>query len=111
MEAENILIKEIKERLDGYFKIVMHVLNDTVPKIIGYFLVKQSQDILQMVLFNELNQEQIFETLGEPKEVEEERKRINARISTLMKSEKALKDNPTVSKLIAENNDNEDNYN
>jgi hypothetical protein len=47
----------------------MHVLNDTVPKIIGYFLVKQSQDILQMVLFNELNQEQIFETLGEPKEV------------------------------------------
>lgn len=55
-EAETIFIREIRERLDGYFRIVVHVLNDTVPKIIGFFLVKQSQDTLQMVLFNELNQ-------------------------------------------------------
>jgi len=41
--------------LDEYFRLVVLVLNDTVPKIIGYFLVKQSQDILQMVVFNELN--------------------------------------------------------
>jgi predicted transcriptional regulator len=86
----------------------MHVLNDTVPKIIGHFLVRQSQDILQMVLFNELNQEQILETLGEPKEVEEERKRLNIRIQTLAKSLKALKDNPTVSKLIAESKNDDD---
>ena len=45
----------------------MNVLNDSVPKIIGYFLVKQSQDTLQMVLFNELNHDNIFESLGEPK--------------------------------------------
>lgn len=99
-EAENIFIKEIKERLDGYFKIVVKVLNDTVPKMIGFFLVKQSQDTLQMVLFNELNHEQIFESLGEPKEVEEQRKRLSLRIQTLQKSLKALKRDPTVSKLM-----------
>lgn len=99
-EAENIFIKEIKERLDGYFKIVVKVLNDTVPKMIGFFLVKQSQDTLQMVLFNELNHEQIFESLGEPKEVEEQRKRLSVRIQTLQKSLKALKRDPTVSKLM-----------
>lgn len=46
------------------------ILNDSVPKIVGFFLVKQSQETLQMVLFNELNHESIFESLGEPKEVE-----------------------------------------
>ena len=55
--------------MDGYFKIVVTVLNDSVPKIIGFFLVRQSQEALQMVLFNELNRESIFESLGEPKEV------------------------------------------
>ena len=67
---EKLFIKEIKERLDGYFRIVVTILNDSVPKIVGYFLVKQSQETLQMVLFNELNHESIFESLGEPKEVE-----------------------------------------
>lgn len=76
------------------------MLNDSVPKIIGFFLVKQSQDTLQMILFNELNQERVFETLGEPKEVEEQRRRLGDRIKTLQKSLKALKKDPTVSKLI-----------
>jgi len=62
-----LFISEIRERLNGYFKIVIKVLNDSVPKIIGFFLVKQSQDTLQMILFNELNRESIFESLGEPK--------------------------------------------
>jgi vacuolar protein sorting-associated protein 1 len=79
---------------------VVQVLNDSIPKIIGFFLVKQSQETLQMVLFNELNQESIFEALGEPKEVEEKRKRITARIQTLNKSYKALKKDPTVSRLL-----------
>jgi vacuolar protein sorting-associated protein 1 len=79
---------------------VVQVLNDSIPKIVGFFLVKQSQETLQMVLFNELNQESIFEALGEPKEVEEKRKRINARIQTLNKSYKALKKDPTVSRLL-----------
>lgn len=95
-----MFISEIRERLNGYFKIVIKVLNDSVPKIIGFFLVKQSQDTLQMILFNELNRESIFESLGEPKEVEEKRRALSDRIKTLQKSLKALKKDPTVSKII-----------
>lgn len=80
----------------------MTVLNDSVPKIIGFFLVRQSQETLQMVLFNELNRESIFESLGEPKEVEEKRRQINARITTLNKSYKALKKDPTVNRLLGD---------
>ena len=103
-----MFISEIRERLDGYFRIVVQVLNDSVPKIIGYFLVRQSQETLQMVLFNELNHESIFESLGEPKEVEEQRKRLNARITTLQKSLRALKRDPTVSKIMEDMDDDSD---
>ena len=75
-------------------------MNDSVPKIIGFFLVKQSQDTLQMILFNELNRETIFDSLGEPKEVEERRRQISDRIKTLQKSLKALKKDPTVTKIL-----------
>lgn len=84
---------------------MIHVLNDSVPKIIGYFLVEQSQDTLQMVLFNELNHDSIFESLGEPKEIEEQRKRLSNRIQTLQKSLKALKRDPTVSKIMEDADD------
>lgn len=53
-----------------------------------------------MVLFNELNQESIFESLGEPKEIEQQRKRITARIQTLQKSLKALKRDSIVTKIM-----------
>lgn len=69
-DPEKLFIKEIKERLDAYFNIVVQILNDSVPKVIGFFLVKSSQETLQMVLFNELNQQAITEALGQPKEVE-----------------------------------------
>ncbi len=55
-----------------------------------------------MVLFHDLNQESIFQSLGEPKEVEEKRRQINSRIQTLNKSYKALKKDPTVSRLIGD---------
>lgn len=55
-DPESLFIREIKERLNAYFNIVVQILNDSIPKVIGFFLVKQSQETLQMVLFNELNQ-------------------------------------------------------
>ena len=69
MMLKDSSLKKIRDRLDNYFRIVVQVLNDTVPKIIGFFLVRQSQDTLQMVLFNEVNRDAIYDHLGEPKEV------------------------------------------
>jgi vacuolar protein sorting-associated protein 1 len=36
-------INEIRKRLDSYFMIVLKNVRDTVPKTIGYFLVRQLQ--------------------------------------------------------------------
>ena len=53
-----------------------------------------------MVLFNELNRDSIYDQLGEPKEVEEQRKRLQNRINTLQKSMRALKKDPTVARIV-----------
>lgn len=38
----NVFVKEIRARIDTYFRIVLRNVRDTVPKQIGYFLVKMS---------------------------------------------------------------------
>jgi len=46
MSAQNIFVKEIRARIDTYFRIVLRNVRDTVPKTVGYFLVKMSQEKL-----------------------------------------------------------------
>mmetsp|Transcript_5291 Transcript_5291/g.3043 ORF Transcript_5291/g.3043 Transcript_5291/m.3043 type:complete len:90 (+) Transcript_5291:370-639(+) len=36
----SIFVDEIRERIDSYFNIVIRNVRDTVPKIVGTFLVK-----------------------------------------------------------------------
>jgi hypothetical protein len=49
-------------------------LNDSVPKTIGYFLIKQSQDSLQMLLYNEIaTKSSVIDSLGEEKDVQIQR--------------------------------------
>jgi hypothetical protein len=38
-------------RIDAYFKIVVRNVRDSVPKAVGFFLVKQSQEKLQFELY------------------------------------------------------------
>ena len=42
----NIFVKEIRARIDAVFKITIRTVRETIPKLIGYFLVRMSQDKL-----------------------------------------------------------------
>ena len=46
-----MFVREIRQRIDTYFKIVLRIVRDTVPKQIGYFLVKMSQEKMQFELY------------------------------------------------------------
>ncbi len=50
-----MFVREIRARIDAYFKIVVRNVRDSVPKIIGYFLVKASQEKLQFELYGSIN--------------------------------------------------------
>ena len=100
-DPQKLFIDEIRERLDAYFRIVVRALNDSIPKTIGFFLVKQSQEQLQMLLYNDvISRESIIETLGEPKEVQQERESLLKQIDVLKKSIKRIKKDPDFAQLL-----------
>ena len=41
-KSSSLFVKEIRARIDAYFKLVVRNVRDTIPKAIGYFLVKAS---------------------------------------------------------------------
>jgi len=42
-------------RIDAYFRIVVRNVRDSIPKTVGYFLVKNTQEKLQFELYNQIN--------------------------------------------------------
>lgn len=62
-----------------------------LTKLIGYFLVRMSQDKLQAELYQKINEnEAILDTLGEPKHITERRRTLEQIIVTLKESLKVL---------------------
>jgi len=90
-------VKEIRARIDAYFKIVLRNIRDTVPKMIGYFLVKASQEKLQFELYAQINRnETLTKQLGEPERVTEERKQLNSTLEVLKNAIKVLQRDPDI---------------
>merc|ERR1719296_107064 len=80
-------VTEIRKRLDAYFFITVRSVRDSVPKAIGFYLVRAVQDKLQFELLNALNQrEKLAELLGEPPHIMEERRMLNAQLEVLKKA-------------------------
>eukprot|EP00922_Rhytidocystis_sp_ex-Travisia-forbesii_P068479 GHVS01101997.1.p1 GENE.GHVS01101997.1~~GHVS01101997.1.p1 ORF type:complete len:774 (-),score=103.87 GHVS01101997.1:165-2486(-) len=93
-------LREIRRRLDSYFNIVLRNVRDTVPKAIGFFLVRQLEEKLQFQLYNELNNEQRFaDLLGEPPHIMEERRSLSLQMNTLKKATQVLQRDPQIASL------------
>lgn len=43
IDPDKLFINEMRARIDSYFFIVLRNIKDTIPKIIGHFLVKSVQ--------------------------------------------------------------------
>jgi len=88
----------MRKRIDAYFEIVLRNVKDSIPKAIGYFLVKKSQEILQFELYNQVNSnQQLAAALGEPTRITERRKALTEVANTLKNSLKVLQRDPDIS--------------
>ncbi|KAK9174250.1 Dynamin central region family protein [Cryptosporidium meleagridis] len=104
-----VFLKEIRKRLDSYFSIVVRNIRDSVPKIIGHFLVRQIMDKLQFQLYNEFNKaERLSDLLNEPNHIIEERKALVNQLNTLKKASTILQRDPNIAALT--NNDFDEQY-
>jgi vacuolar protein sorting-associated protein 1 len=95
MPKQAAFLKNIRDRIDNYFRIVLRNCRDTVPKQVGYFLVQKSQDKLNKDLWMRINSNQrISNMLGEPPSVTERRKNLKNTIDTMRQSLKVLQRDP-----------------
>jgi hypothetical protein len=94
-QSNNLFVKEIRARIDAYFKLVVRNVRDSIPKAIGFFLVKASQERLQFELYAQINKnETLTKQLGEPERVTEERKALNSTLEILKNAVKILTRDP-----------------
>lgn len=105
--SEMIFVTELRARLDTYFRIVVRNIRDSIPKIIGHFLVHAVQDKMQMELFKRLNTmfDSLNRAMGEPEAVIEERKALTAQMEVLRKAERVLTRDPEITSLISTSDD------
>lgn len=96
-------ISEIRARLDSYFELVLRNVRDSVPKAVGFFLVRQVQEKLQFELYTALNKaEALGDLLGEPPHIREERKQLLSQISILDKANTVLQRDPAIAAINME---------
>lgn len=93
--SNNTFVTSLRMRIDEYFALVLRNVKDSIPKAIGFFLVRKSQDKLQMELYNQVNSNKsLSNTLGEPASITEKREFLNSRLELLRNSMKVLQRDP-----------------
>ena len=108
-DAKTIFIKEIRNRIEAYFKLIVRNLRDSIPKIMGNFLVKEIQENMQLKLYNKLyNAREMTDLLSEPESVAERRKELNDMIKVMRNAQKIIRRDPdlmTVMQINIEDSD------
>lgn len=91
VDPTTIYVKEMRARIETYYKLVVRNVRDAVPKIVGCFLVRSIQDKMQLELASRLTKnEQVNTLLSEPPSLAEERKRLNETRDILRKAVKVM---------------------
>ena len=94
-DAKNIFIKEIRNRIEAYFKLIVRNLRDSIPKIIGNNLVKEIEDNMQIELYNQLyKSNEMVALLSEPEHIAERRRDLTELIRVMRNAQKVIRRDP-----------------
>ena len=109
IETKTVFINEIRNRIEAYFKLIVRNLRDSVPKIIGKYLVKELEENMQIKLYNKLyNAKEMTDLLNEPESIAERRKELNDMIKVMKNAQKIIRRDPDLMSVMQINiNDND----
>jgi len=100
-DGKNVFVLELRGRIDTFFRIVARNMRDSLPKTIGHFLVRASQDNMQFSLYEEINKnEEIMNLLSEPQSVTIERETNQKTMEVLQKARKAINKDPDLASTL-----------
>lgn len=89
--SQDILVEELRARIDKYFFIIVRNLRDEVPKIIGQFLVRKFNESLEVEILNALNKrDYCLDSLVENKSLYALRQKLKVELEALSKAENLL---------------------
>lgn len=91
---EKVLIKEMRLRIDTYFRVVVTQLADMIPKLIGHNLVNAGINSLQFSVFKKVSAGSISDMLKEPEHIVKKRDTLKRMLDTLTASRKILLRDP-----------------
>jgi hypothetical protein len=101
VDHKQAFIKELRERVEAYFKLIVRNLRDSIPKNIGNHLVKSIQLHMQMRLYNMLyKSREIVNVLNEPESVTIRRKELNDQIKVLKEAQKIIRKDPDLMQVM-----------
>ena len=86
---------EMRKRINAFFKVIVRNLRESIPKIIGNFLVKEIEDNMQIELNNIIyNLNNTDDILIENEKIIERRKELKNMIEIMKKAKKIIRNNP-----------------
>ena len=101
LTSRQIFIREIRNRIEAYFKLIVRNLRDSIPKSIGYNLVLSIQENMQMHLYDALykNQE-IVAALNEPEGIRRQREELTRQIKVMRDAQKVIRRDPDLMSVM-----------
>lgn len=91
LDSKNIFVREIRNRIEAYFKLILKNLRDECPKAIGSFLVNGIIDNIQLHLYNKIYQgSELMDALNESDHVTQKRIQLTNSLTVLKNAHKEI---------------------
>ena len=101
LTSRQIFIREIRNRIEAYFKLIVRNLRDSIPKSIGYNLVLSIQENMQMHLYDALYKSQeIVAALNEPEGIRRQREELTRQIKVMKDAQKVIRRDPDLMSVM-----------
>lgn len=90
-DSQEILVFELRNRIDKYFYIVVQNLRDQIPKIIGHFLLRKFGENLEVEILNSLNKNNYcLDSFNESQTTTQYRQKLKHELTALSNAENLL---------------------
>ena len=100
-EGRSVFIREVRGRIEAYFKLIVRNLRDSIPKALGYTLVKTIENNMKMKLYQMLyNDKSMVSVLNEPEGIKRQRIELNRQIKVMRDAQKVIKRDPDLMNVM-----------